>query len=104
MKPLSGVTSAASPSGPTAIHGSACLLRARSVAVVFKARRYDTDAHKTWYFAHIDHVAIVTGRLQLLREGYGVAFDVPYDEVEQVYTIDQNMFVPMGHASPLRKD
>jgi hypothetical protein len=52
MEPLSGVTSAASPSGPTAIHGSACLLRARYVAVVFKARRYDTDAHKTWYFAH----------------------------------------------------
>jgi hypothetical protein len=88
MEPLSGVTSAASLSGPTAIHGSACLLRARYVAVVFKERRYDTDAHKTWYFAHIDQVVIVTGRLQLIREGYGVAFDVPYDEVEQVYSDD----------------
>jgi len=88
MDPLSGVTSAASPSGPTAIHGSACLLRARYVAVVFKARRYDTDAHKTWYFAHIDQVAIVTGRLQLLREGYGVVFDVPDEEVERVYVDD----------------
>jgi len=88
MEPLSGVTSAASPSGPTAIHGSACLLRARDVAVVFKARRYDTDAHKTWYFAHIDQVAIVTGRLQLLREGYGVVFDVPDEEVERVYVDD----------------
>ena len=99
MDLLSGVTSAAYPSGPTAIHGSACLLRARYVAVVFKARRYDTDAHKTWCFAHIDHIAIVTGRLQLLREGYGVVFDVPYNEVEQVYTIDQDRSLPRVHAS-----
>jgi len=98
MAPLSGVTSAADPSGPIAIHGSACLLRARYVAVVFKERRYDTDAHKTWCFAHIDQVAIVTGRLQLLREGYGVVFDVPYDEVEQVYIDDQNTSAPMAQA------
>jgi hypothetical protein len=84
MAPLSGDTSAAAPSSLTPLRGSACLLRAPSVAVVFKERRYDTDAHKTWYFAHIDHVVIVTGRLQLLRVGYGVSFDVPYDEVEQV--------------------
>jgi len=104
MEPLSGVTSAASLSGPIAIHGSACLLRARDVTVVFKERRYDTDAHKTWCFAHIDHVAIVTGRLQLLREGYGVVFDVPSDEVEQVYTIDQDRSLPRIRASPLRPD
>jgi len=90
MDPLSGVTSAASPSGPTAIHGSACLLRARYVAVVFKERRYDTDAPKTWWLAHIDHVAVVTGRLQLLREGYGVVFDVPDEEVERVYVDDED--------------
>jgi len=87
MALLSGDTAAA-PSRLTPIRGSACLLRAPSVAVVFKARRYDTDAPKTWWFAHIDHVVIVKGRLQLLREGYGVAFDVPYDEVEQVYSDD----------------
>jgi hypothetical protein len=81
MEPLSGVTSAAYPSGPIALHGSACLLRAHDVAVVFKARRDDTDAHKTWWFAHRDQVAIVTGRLQRLREGYGVVFDVPDEEV-----------------------
>jgi len=90
MDLLSGVTSAAYPSGATAIHGSACLLRARYVAVVFKERRYDTDAHKTWCFAHIDHIAIVTGRLQLLREGYGVVFDVPDEEVERVYIDDED--------------
>ena len=99
MDPLSGITSAAYPSGLTAIHGSACLLRARYVAVVFKERRYDTDAPKTWWLAHIDHVAVVTGRLQLLREGYGVVFDVPYNEVEQVYTLDQDKSLPRVHAS-----
>jgi len=102
MEPLSGVTSAASPSGPTALHGSACLLRARDVAVVFKARCYDTDAHKTWCFAHIDHVAIVTGRLQLRREGYGIVFDVPYAEVERVSIGDQETLVPRRHPSPSR--
>ena len=97
MAPLSGDTAA--PSRLTPIRGSACLLRAPSVAVVFKARRYDTDAHKTWWFAHIDDVAIVTGRLQLLREGYGVVFDVPYNKVEQVYTLDQDKSLPRVHAS-----
>ncbi len=97
MAPLSGDTAAA-PSRLTPIRGSACLLRAPSVAVVFKERRYDTDAPKTWWFAHIDHVVIVTGRLQLIREGYGVAFDVPYDEVEQVYIDDQNTSAHMAQA------
>ena len=77
MEPLSGETSVVSPARSTALRGSACLLRARYVTVVFKERRDDTDAHKTWWFAHIDYVAIVTGRLQLTREGYGVAFDGP---------------------------
>ena len=90
MEPLSGVTSAASLFGPIAIHGSACLLRARYVAVVFKARRDDTDAHKTWCFAHMDHVAIVTDRLPLRREGYRVVFDVPYEEVERVDIDDED--------------
>ena len=87
MAPLSGDTAAA-PARLTPIRGSACPLWAPSIAVVFKERRYDTDAPKTWWFTHIDQVVIVTGRLQLLREGYGVAFDVPYDEVEQVYLDD----------------
>ena len=65
-------------------------MRARYVAVVFKERRYDTDAPKTWWLAHIDHVAVVTGRLQLLREGYGVVFDVPDEEVERVYIDDED--------------
>jgi len=90
MEPLSGVTSTADPFGPTTIHESACLLRARDVAVVFKAYRYDTDAPKTWLFVHIDHVDYVHGRLQLRREGYGVVFDVPYEEVERVYIDDED--------------
>jgi len=102
MEPLSGVTSAAYPSGPIAIHGSACLLRARDVAVVFKERRYDNGAPKTWYFAHIDQVARIYGRVQLLRKGYGAVFDVPDEEVERVYTIDKDRSLPSVHASPLR--
>jgi len=102
MEPLSGVTSAAYPSGPIAIHGSACLLRARDVAVVFKERRYDNGAPKTWLFAHIDHVDYVHGRLQLRREGYGVVFDVPDEEVERVYTIDKDRSLPSVHATPWR--
>jgi hypothetical protein len=102
MEPLSGETSVVPPLRSTALRGSACLLRAHDVAVVFKERRYDTDAHKTWWFAHMDQVAIVTGRLQFLREGYGVVFDVPSDEVERVYTIDKDMSLPSVHASPLR--
>ena len=98
MESLSGETFVVSPLRSTALRGSACLLRAHDVAVVFKERRYDTDAPKTWWFAHIDHVVIVTGRLQLIREGYGVAFDVPYDEVEQVYSDDQNTSAHMAQA------
>ena len=44
----------------------------------------------------IDQVAIVTGRLQLLREGYGVVFDVPDEEVEGVYIADQDTSVHMA--------
>ncbi len=77
MESLSGETFVVFPLRSTALRGSACLLRAHDVAVVFKERRYDTDAPKTWWFAQIEQVAIVKGRLQLTREGYGVAFDVP---------------------------
>ena len=72
------------------------------VAVVFKAHRYEDGVPKTWLFAHIDHVDYVHGRLQLRREGYGVVFDVPYEEVERVYIADQDMFLPHVHPSPLR--
>ena len=34
------------------------------------------------------------------RYSYGVVFDVPDEEVEQVYTIDQDRSMPMGPASP----
>ncbi len=30
-------------------------------------------------------MAIVQERLHLIREGYGRVFDIPYEEVEQVY-------------------
>jgi len=58
----------------------------QTAAVVFKIRRYDTGAPITWLFANIDHVAIVQGRVQLRRNDYGLIFDVPAEEVEQVYT------------------
>ena len=70
------------------------------VAVVFKEHRYEDGAPKTWYVAQMDQVARSHGRLQLLRKGYGVVFDVPDEEVEQVYTIDQDRSMPMGPASP----
>ncbi len=72
------------------------------VAVVCKEHRYDNGAPKTWWFTHIDHVAIVTGRLQLRREGYGIVFDVPYAEVERVSIGDQETLVPRVHPSPSR--
>jgi hypothetical protein len=30
-------------------------------------------------------MAIVQGRLHLMRQGHGLVFDIPYEEVEQVY-------------------
>jgi hypothetical protein len=88
MEPLPREASAADPHRPV-IPGSESLSRARCVAVVFKERRYDDGRHKTWFFTNIHHVAVVHGRLQLIREGYGLVFDVPYEEVEQVYTANQ---------------
>jgi hypothetical protein len=38
----------------------------------------------------MDHVAIVTDRLPLRREGYRVVFDVPYEEVERVDIDDED--------------
>jgi len=72
------------------------------VAVVFQEHRYDNGAPKTWWFAHIDHVDCVQGRLQLRREGYGVVFDVPYEEVERVSIGDQETCVPRVPPSPSR--
>jgi len=62
---------------------------ASCVAVVFKEHRYEDGAPKTWYFANIDQVERIHGRVQLRREGYGVVFDVPEEEVERVSTIDK---------------
>ena len=72
------------------------------VAVVFKEHRYEDGAPKTWYVAQMDQVARSHGRLQLLRKGYGVVFDVPDEEVERVSTIDKDRALPSVHASPLR--
>jgi hypothetical protein len=94
MEPLPREASAADPRRP-AIPGSESLPTAYYVAVVFKERRYDDGGHKTWFFTNIHHVAVVQGRLQLIREGYGLVFDVPYEEVEQVYTKDQETSGPM---------
>jgi hypothetical protein len=69
---------------------------------VFKEHRYEDGAPKTWYFTHIDQVTRSHGRVQLLREGYGVVFDVPDEEVERVYTIDKDRALPSVHASPWR--
>ena len=51
--------------------------RGSVVAIIFKERRYDTGLPKTWLFTHIDRVAIVQGRLHLLREDYGLVCDLP---------------------------
>ena len=72
------------------------------VAVVFKEHRYEDGAPKTWYVAQMDQVARSHGRLQLLRKGYGVVFDVPDEEVERVSTIDKGRSLPSVHASPWR--
>jgi|SRR5437773_990742 len=100
MEPRQGPTPPPYPQRPTAVRESDPLPTAPCVAVVFKEHRYDNGAPKTWLFAQIDQVTVVNGRLQLLREGYGVVFDVPDEEVEQVYTIDQDRSMPMGPASP----
>ena len=72
------------------------------VAVVFKEHRYEDGAPKTWYVAQMDQVTRSHGRVQLLREGYGVVFDVPDEEVERVSTIDKDRSLPSVHASPWR--
>ncbi|MFL5624592.1 MAG: hypothetical protein ACJ788_03250 [Ktedonobacteraceae bacterium] len=43
------------------------------------------------------HVCIGTGRVQLVREGYGVVLDVPVAEVAQVYTIEQGVSRPVTY-------
>ena len=99
MQPLRRETSAVCPPLQRAGRGSELLPRARyRVAVVFTERRYDNGAHKTWFFTNIDHVTIVNGRLQLGREDYGLAFDVPYEEVEQVYIEDQGTSSEIAQA------
>jgi len=94
MEPLPREASAADPTRP-AIPSSESLPTAHYVAVVFKERRYDNGGHKTWFFTNIHHMAVVHGRLQLIREGYGLVFDVPYEEVERVYTKDRETSGPL---------
>ena len=83
---------------PPAIRQSASLPSALSVAVVFKERRYDTGGHKTWFFSNIHHVNILNGRLQLRRENDGLVFDVPYEDIQEVYTTQEGSFPPMVKA------
>ena len=73
----------------------------QTAAVVFKIRQYDTGAHKTWLFTNIDHVAIVQGRVQLRRDDYGLIFDVPAEEVEQVYTIGEGTVLHVAQGDGL---
>jgi len=99
MELLPQQTATVYPHQQTTVPESASLPRAQyRVAVVFKERRYDNGAHKTWFFANIDHVTIVNRRLQLGREDYGLAFDVPYEEVDQVYIADHDASWPMAQA------
>lgn len=101
MESLPRETPAAYPHMQIAARSSEPLPKAQYVTVVFKERRYDDGAHKTWFFANIHHVAIVNGRLHLTREDYGLVFDMPYEEVEQVYQIyaeDLETSAHMAHA------
>lgn len=68
------------------------------VVIVFKQRRYD-GSRKIWAFSGIHAIAIVCGRLHLTREGYGLVFDMPYEEVEQVYTVEDDKALYMASSS-----
>jgi hypothetical protein len=103
MEPLQRLTPPPSPPRPTDVREGEPQPTAPLVAVVFKEHCYESGAPKAWLFAHIHHVDCVHGRLQLRREGYGVVFDVPYEEVERVYIADQDTFLPRVHASPSRQ-
>ena len=94
MEPLSQETSGACPERYTAIQDSVRLPPAHYVAVLFKQRQYD-GSRQARAFRGIHSMAIVDGHLHLIREGYGLVFDVPYEEVEQVYTKDQETSGPM---------
>jgi hypothetical protein len=102
MQPQQRPTPPLFPPIPIDVSPQASPSAAPLVAVVFKEHRDDNGAPKTWWFAHIDHIDDVQGRLQLRREGYGVVLDVPAEEVEQVYIGDQETFVPRVHPSPWR--
>jgi hypothetical protein len=89
MEPLPRETSGVRPERPAALQQSASVPMAPYVAIIFKERRYDTGAHKIWFFANIHHVAIVNGRVQLTRQGFGLVLDVPYAEVQEVYVVER---------------
>src|SRR5712691_3619185 len=57
---------------------------AYDVAGVFKACRYDDGRHTTWFVIPMHHIDVVEGRVHLTREGQGLVFDVPSEEVEHV--------------------
>jgi len=98
MEPLQRDTSAVDALVPSAVPGHAPH-RAQNVAIIFKERRYDTGRPKTWFFTNIDHVTIVQGRVHLLRDGYGLVFDVSAEEVEQVCTVDERGAMQAAHMS-----
>ncbi len=94
MEPRPREASAAGPPRPRFVLDRPALPNVHSVAVVFKERRYHDGGHKTWLFSNIYHVEVVQGRLHLTRAGHGLVFDVPYEEVEQVYVDDQQTLGP----------
>lgn len=101
MESLPREAPAAYPHMQIAARDNEPLPKPQYVAVVFKERRYDDGSHKTWFFANIHHVAIVNGRLHLTRDDYGLVFDTPYEEVEQVYQVyaeDLETSARMAHA------
>ena len=90
MESLPRETSAACSPPQRAIPERTPLPKAHVVAVIFKEHRYDTSGQKTWLFTNIHRVEVVHGRLHLTRDGYGLVFDAPCEEVEQVYVEDQD--------------
>ena len=88
MESLPRDTSAECSPPQRAIPERTPLPKAHVVAVIFKEHRYDNGGQKTWLFTNIHRVEVVHGRLHLTRDGYGLVFDAPCEEVEQVYVED----------------
>jgi hypothetical protein len=57
---------------------------AKRVVIYLKDLSKD-GAPKKWVFPYINQVDITDDRLQLKREGHGLVFDVPKEDVEHFY-------------------